>query len=435
MPDREAVEHFAEGCVMRPTLTRVCVAVALVAGVLPATAPVASVRASCGTIVGSGIGLDPVLSRSDLTATPSVSYNWAGICGFTGGGAIAPDGGAEAAFTIGLGPLPPFPTAAGALGVTVMACADMSAPIASQPVVIGTDHRGRPVFDGPYPPEDGYKWCTWATLQSGAPLDYGVGIYDSNGIFSAYDYPELATGDMSSPSGFATGSSSVTLYLPKTFTFLVDAPPPPLLGVSRTYNEPMIGSSTNNALVLTKIEDEVTLPTGSTCVNFNPIGLSCNGNQAVGPIFGVASFAEGISGWAPGSITCGGVVGGLPDPATCSVGPGGTAVDLGILPLPPGTQAVPTCVDPFDPGVVECASESGATTYNPCQSTNTPGGQDVGDLYAVTSAAGLPCPQGSVRLPYAYLSLYGRIWPGEAWAPRIQGFTLGPALLPTGVNF
>jgi hypothetical protein len=182
-------------------------------------------------------------------------------------------------------------------------------------------------------------------------------------------------------------------------------------------------------------------------VNLSPPGITCNGSELVGPIFGVAGLLV-TSGWGPGTISCNTLttVGGesIPNPATCtSAGTGGfgNAVDLGILPLPPEAQAVNTpCVDPLDsPIVPDCvAGSNGTSPYVPCQSTNTPGGQDVGDAYAVTTGlnSALPCPvAGSVSLPWTYTSLYGRIWPGEPQIPRVLGFTVGPAFLPDGLNF
>jgi hypothetical protein len=390
-------------------------------------APVRTANAAAcpsGTVLGSGIGLDPVVSRSDLTATPSPSYYWAAVCGFTPGHATAPNGGAEDSFQINLGaPLPAFPTARPDLGVTFIACADVSGAIDTMPVQVGVNHRGQPVFDGPYPEEDGYKVCAFATTQVGKPLDYGVELSDPNGVFTAIDYPSLVTTGgvptISAPTGIAEGTQQVTLYLPDTWTYLIDPPPPPLQGVARNFSEPVLDGTTNNAFVATQV-----------------------GLETSGPILGIAGLLP-ISGWAPGVLYCAVIANSIPNPNTCfedSTGGYRNAVDLGVLPLPPAEHAVPTpCVDPFDVGLgnSDCATVSGTTTYFPCQSTNTPGGQDVGDLYAISSAAGVPCTTGGQSLPYEYASRYGRIWPEEL--PRLsynQGFfAIGPAFLFSGVDF
>jgi hypothetical protein len=415
---------------------------AILAGGVATTMPVITAHAACGGTVGSGVGLDPIISQSDFLATPSNSYTWAGVSCFTTAAATAPDGGAEVAVTATLAaPIPSFPTARGDIGFTLTACADMSGTIASAPEQIGVGHRGQPVFDGPYPPEDGYKWCTDVVVQAGTPIDYGVEIFNPNGNFFFTDYPSLVTtsgtATITAPTGMATGSTSVTLYLPKTFSFHVNPPAPPLQGTPRTFVEPMISGSSSNVFVLTQVNAEATLPF-PVCVNLTPPGISCNGNQIVGPIFGIVGLLV-TSGWAPGSIQCGLLPGGLPNPLTCSVLPGANAVDLGILPLPPNAQAISTpCVDPLDSPIVDCATEGPTLTpYFPCQSTNTPGGQDVGDLYAVTTGLNpaLPCPvAGPVSLPSAYVSQFGLIWPGEPQIPRVDGFTIGPAFLPSGVT-
>src|SRR5205823_2565799 len=114
----------------------------------------------------------------------------------------------------------------------------------------------------------------------------------------------------------------------------------------------------------------------------------------------------------------------------------GMGFDLGLLPvIAPGAQALDTCANTTNGAssaggvsldgsrvlsnqLLTCAVEAGTYNTNPCQSTETwpnpavPGqgaGQDKGDLYMITSAAGLPCPVTSLTRPYEYDSEYGRI--------------------------
>lgn len=431
---------------------------ALVAGGLAST-PVITAHAGSGCVTGSGIGLDPIISQSDLLATPSAAYNWAGVTSFcvTNPGTAALSGNPEADITINTGTLPAFPDGRGDVGFTATACSDVTGPMASAPQQIGINHRGQPVFDGPYPPEDGYKVCSYVTHQVGSSDDYGLEFFDPTGNFTFFDYPELCdlSGATAAPCGKGAptimppkiGANSITLHLPQNLKYTVNPPAPPLHGIARNWSEPITTGTPNlqNTFVLMQVQAEANLPM-PVCVNLNPPGISCNGNELVGPIFGVAGLLV-TSGWAPGQIACNNLLsaGGesIPNPATCSssgTGGFGNAVDLGILPLPPNAQAITTpCADPLDsPAVLDCAVQEGTSNYAPCQSTNTPGGQDAGDLYAVTTGlnSALPCPVAStVPLPYEYHNLYGRIWPGEPQIPRVAGFTIGPAFLADGANF
>ena len=383
---------------MKRVLARLAIALALVAGGMPAGTSVLRVRAAnpCPAfqVQGSGIGLDPRESVNDFTATGSPDYNWAGVCGFSiAVGVAAPDGGPEVAYTINLdAPLPAFPTGNGDTGVTISACADVNGPVGGGPVQVGVGLRGEPVYDGPYPAEDGYKYCTWASNQAGTPFDYGVAIYDPANGFRSYDYPSLQSAagmsTISAPSNLlGPGTTSVTLYLPRTFTFR------PTIGVSHSYSEQMTGAPSND-FVFTAIAPQPTLPF-PVCVNQTPLGIACNGNQLFGPVFGIGgSSPSGISGWAPGFVICG-------TPITCATGGTGgfqNAVDLGV---DPAERGKPTpCADAMDiPIAPDCAVIVGPNT--------------------------------------AYISLYGRIWPGEPEVPRVPApgggqFTPGPAFLPTG---
>lgn len=428
--------------------------IAVVVGGIATTAPTIKAHAATcptETVQGSGVGLNPIEFQSDLTANPDPAYSFAGVCGFGVGSASAPFGNPEKAITVQLGgSLPGFPDGGGDIGITVSVCADMSGAIASGPVQVGVNHRGQPIYDGPWNPEDGWKYCTYATVQAGVPFDYGTETFNPNGNFTFTDYPAMkdaATGlaTITPPSNtLGAGTTSVTLYLPLTQISKVNAPAPPLQGIARDLSEPYIGTSTANDLfALTQVNAEATLPF-PVCINLNPPGIECNGSEIFGPVFGLAGILAS-SGWAPGTIQCPG----FPNPTSCfEAGTGGfkNAVDGGVLPLPFDAQAFPTpCVDPLDNPIVpdECGEVGPTiTNYNPCQSTNSgPNGQDVGDEYAILAAAGLQaeCQGSSVPLVSSYTYQTGNFWfgdPGIPVAPAPAGgqFTLGPAFLFSGVN-
>ena len=379
----------------------------------------------------SGDALNPIVSQSDLLATPDPARTYADI---TQACATA---GATNTLTLTMGSVLPssgYPTTNGDIGVTSQFCADANGPIANSTVQIGVGHRGGPVWDGPYPPSQGWKICSYLTIQAQTPNDYGMEIFDPVGNFTFFDFPSIPGFPAPSISG-----NTVTLSMPSTMCFTVNPPAPPLVGIARTDCEPFFnGTSLQNIVTETEVQAEATLPF-PVCVNLNPPGISCNGNQLIGPIFGIAGLLA-TSDWAPGKITCG-----TPPILTCasagtpagSPTAAGNGLDLGLLPIPPEAQAIPTCVNPLSPGpatppanngLVTCTAFPYTWTYLPCSSTpGTNTTQDQGDLYTITSKASAPCPVGPVTLAGTYDSEYGRIFP--ALLPTVDGFTIGPSFL------
>ena len=429
---------------------RALAGLALVVGGLSVT-PALKAHAGTGCVTDyTGDELNPIVSQSDFLADADNSRGYADItqvCGNSAGGTA--DGIQEASFTFTLAsPLPSFPTLAGDAGISLTACVDATGAIAFGPVQIGVGHRGGPIFDGPYPPSQGWKYCAFASLQAGSPVDYGVETFDPVGSFTFFDFPELTdpnagnAATISAPTGLSAGSNTVTIFLPDTLVFHVNPPTPPLKGVARADSEPFINPAAgiSNALAITQVQAVVSLPF-PVCVNANPVGISCNGNQIVGPIQGIVGILA-TSDWAPGKIVCTT----LGNPLTCSASaaPSGQAnnLDLGILPIPFEAQAVETCANPLRPGpptppvnngLVTCTAIAGTYSYNPCQTTSSSTGQDQGDLTIVTGSCPVAVPP--VTLAYEYDSEYGRITPDQL--PLVDGFDIGPVFKFTsaGWNF
>jgi len=409
---------------------RILAAAAVVAGGL--ILPGHTVHAATGGCISdySGDELNPIVSQSDALAAVDTARTYADITG-----ACATAGATNTIAITTATALPSFPTTNGDAGVTFQACADANGPIASAIVQIGVGHRGGPVFDGPYPPSQGWKICTYLTVQVGSPNDYGMELFDPVGNFTFFDFPSLPGFPAPSISG-----STVTLSMPSSMCFTVDAPAPPLVGIQRTDCDPFFnGTSLQNIVVETQVQAEATLPF-PVCVNTNPPGITCNGNQTVGPIFGIAGLLA-TSDWAPGKITCAtpGLIttcSSAGTPATSATA-AGNGLDLGLLPIPPEAQAIVTCVNPLSPGpavppanngLVTCGAQAYTWNYNPCQAGNGGNGaQDQGDLYTVTSKASAPCPVTSVTLAGEYDSEYGRIFPAQL--PTVLGFAVGPTFL------
>ena len=380
----------------------------------------------------SGDELNPIVAQSDLLAVTDSSRTYADIQ------QACATAGATNSVTRTMGSVLPssgFPTAPqGDLGVTYQFCADANGPIASNIVQIGVGHRGGPVFDGPYPPSQGWKICSYLTIQAATPNDYGMEIFDPVGNFTFFDFPSIPGFPAPTISG-----NTVTLNMPSTMCFTVGAPSAPEVGIARTDCDPFFnGTNLQNIVVETEVQAEATLPF-PVCINENPPGISCNGNETIGPIFGVAGLLV-TSDWAPGKITCSTPIIGCSSAGTPASSPtaAGNGLDIGLLPIPPELQAIETCVNPLAPGpstvppadngLVTCGAQAATWTYNPCQAGN--GGnnaQDQGDLYTITSKAGAPCPVTSVTLAGTYTTIYGRIYPNDL--PTVLGFTIGPSFL------
>jgi len=431
---------------MRRIVIRGCaVAVLTVAGF--GAGPLPAAHAATGACISdySGDELNPVVARSDLLAVTDSSRTYGDILG------ACATAGATNSITLTMGSVltsSGYPTVQGDIGIVYEACADINGPIASNIVQIGVDHRGGPVFDGPYPPSQGFKICTWFSIQAATPNDYGMEIYDPDGNLTSFDFPSLP----GFPAPVISGNS-VTLSMPSTMCFTADAPAPPLVGIQRTYCDPFFnGSSLQNIVVRTKaaLRGQAPFP---VCVNANPPGLSCNGNQAVGPDFQVICWyppdppspysviciylPDLLMDWAPGRITCSTPGIGCSSAGTPASSPtaAGNGYDPGLTPIPAVT---PTCTNPLNPGpstippannpLVTCGALPYTWNYNPCQAGNSGnGGQDQGNLYTATSKVGAPCPVTSTTLTGEYTTDYGRITPAQL--PRILGFTVGPTFL------
>src|SRR5258708_3506406 len=271
--------------------------------------------------------------QTDETAT-TVQRPYADIpsaCA-TANGVVTSEGRPETVFQIQVvGSIPGFPTSSdGDLGITFEACVDVNGPLAYTPLQIGFGHHGEPVFDGPYPPSQGWKYCAFATttLVDQAlrlPPIYGVEILDPAGgrtdVDGArlHDTQGLAT--ITPPVGLAPGSTMVTLYLPDVLAYRVDAVPPPLVGAPRTFVEPFLeqGSTITNMSVRTTDAVKAALPFPECVDNTDPYDPThCSGGQGqmIGPIQEVAPLPAPVEDWAPGRIICTGSL-----PTTCNPSP------------------------------------------------------------------------------------------------------------------
>jgi len=417
--------------------SRVLAAALLVAGGgLAVTNPTLRVHAATCVTDYSGDELNPIVSQSDVLATVDTGRTYADITG-----ACATEGANNTVAITTTSPIPTaasFPKTNGDIGITYQACSDATGPLGSAIDQIGIGHRGGPVYAGPFPGSQGWKICSYLTIQAATPNDYGMEIFDPVGNFTFFDFPGL--------SGFtapAISGSTVTLSLPSTMCAIVNAPAPPLVGIARQDCYRFFNSSTlAHVAVETQVNAEATLPF-PVCVNTNPPGISCNGNQTIGPIFGIVGLLA-TSDWAPGKITCGtpGLITSCA-PAGDPTGAFSNALDLGLLPLPPEGQAIETCLNPITPGpggvppantpAVTCGATVATFTYNPCQAGST-ATQDQGDLYTVLSAAGQgsACTITSATSVDEYDTEYGRIYPAQL--PSVDGFAIGPAFLNDSWN-
>jgi len=421
---------------MKRVLIRGC-AVAVVTVASLGTVPVTPVHAGSGCISDySGDELNPIVSQSDALATVDTSRTYADITGACATAGLTNT--ISITTTAGIPTSASFPKTTGDFGITYKACADANGSIANAIVQVGTGHHGEPIYDGPFPPSQGFKICTWLTIQAATPNDYGMEIYDPAGLDRYYDFQQIL--GMPAP---AISGATVTLSMLSTMCIAIDRPAPPLVGIAREGCYPFFnGATLQNLVATTEPGLAATLP-APLCVNTNPVGISCNGNQIIGPIVGIADLPA-ISDWAPGKITCG-TPGVLITCASAGTPPGsptaaGNGDDLGLV---PALSAVVTCANPLSPGpsnippannpLVTCGAIVQPYTYNPCQAGST-AAQDQGDLYTVLAATALPvmCTAPPVTLVSAYATVYGRITP--AMLPLVDGFAVGPTFLASGWN-
>jgi len=438
---------------MRRALIRSC-AVAVVTVASLGTAPVTPVHAGGGCISDySGDELNPIVSRSDALATGDSGRFYADITGV-----CATAGVTNTISITTVANIPTasrFPTTNGDLGIIYKACADANGPIANAIIQVGIGHRGEPVHDGPFPPSQGFKVCTWMSVQAATPNDYGIEIRDPAGVNRDYDFPQIPGFPAPTISG-----NTITLSMPSTMCITVNPPAPPMVGIARQHCYPFF-NGTNLQNVVAEIEPSLAaIAPFPLCVNDNPPGISCNGNQIIGPITQLCVplpqppspypvLCVPLDGtlppldWAPGRITCitpGNLLScssaGTP---TSSPTLAGNGYDLGLQPT---LSAVVTCSNPFSPGpavppannlLVTCGSIVQPYTYNPCQAGST-ATQDQGDLYTTLSAAGegSACTITSASSVSEYDTEFGRITPAQL--PTVDGFTVGPTFLASGWN-
>ena len=385
-----------------------------------------------GGVGGCGkIARDPNLATSSLTAFPSaLPRSYAEMTAITiAAGPITPlFGSPQGDFTLTTcTPQPSWPsTASGDAGVEFKVCLDpaQAQAITRTPQVIGHGHDGRPIYDGPYPSSQGWKFCTFADFGvgggTGGLVDYGLCWWDPIGIPSCVHASNQP--DMTRP-GWA--GNAVNLYFPYTWRWVIAELTdlnPPLDGSAKTMAEPVLGAGDSPSNVVA---------TASASFDAGvPPSIAPNGVCAPTPVqqpacVGGITSITGLLDTIPGTQYCPGVVAGLPEPAVGCINDG-LGYDLGLNPVSvPGAQAVPTCADTTNTSgsagavtvnggtvvssqLLTCDVVAGIYNYNPCQSTQG-NGQDKGDLYMLTSETGLPCPVTSVTLPYAYVSPFGRV--------------------------
>jgi hypothetical protein len=440
---------------------------ALYAGVL-------SLAVASGTLVhGASIALagappakacghnyDPVRTQNAITATGDPTRPWDDISGATNGAnTTSPAGQAQAVFTLNLcGGVPDFASViASSTAAEYIVCADANNPAitGSTPQTIALGHRGGPVKDGPYPPSQGYKFCTWANFQAD-PLGHtntptwGVAWYDPMGSFTFLDssllvYPVggIPTASITPPSCNAGGPScigatSITLSLPLTWAWQVAGAAAPLHGTRKYEVETPFaaGSTILNIVALSQIAATVSLP-APVCP---PNGVPVDCLQGIGGlVFTAGAFPADQNCTAPDAC-----------PTNNQQG-----YELGIVPAgyPIGAFVSPLCGQnpPFD-GTCVWTDVGTSWTYYPCFGpgdswpSGVPGqpgapgttNQDQGDVYTASAGAACSGPQPGtlvVQLPNSAVDVYGRIIPQQTVPGGPFGspnpYHLWPQFLPT----
>ena len=126
---------------------------------------------------GCGNAVDPVLTENALTIVQNTTEPWGGIKSATlsnGGATLStPAVNQVKVQIVTCGNIPTFGTpAAGAdSGINYTLCTDISNGAGdaggAYPVVIGSGHRGGPIYDGPYPASQGWKYCGVLQIATG----------------------------------------------------------------------------------------------------------------------------------------------------------------------------------------------------------------------------------------------------------------------------
>jgi hypothetical protein len=401
-----------------------------------------------GCTNGTYTNWDPVKTQNALTATNDPSRPWDNISSMT-----ATRSGAGATIQLNLcAAVPTFPTTTGDTAAEFQACVDLPANEAiggTGPVVIGLGHRGGPIFStGPYPASQGYKVCTWVNFQANVGsnlVSYGVSYYDPIGQFTFYDNSQLK--DASGASTLAApvvSGSSITLTMPGQVIVqlaqnsVTKGGPGETIETWFTATDPMA-----NIVAQAQIAATGTLPF-PVCVNASPPGIGCNGQQLVGPVFGVGGLLTTVDS-IPGAQQCS-------TPGIACSNPQ-IGYDLGLLPIGYPAQSTQTCVS-NQPAVptVSCTASAGTWTTYPCLAadswaTKNQGPFTLGVLPPASSDGAKPtpplyyqdmgegstggaCPAGTkVTDAYNFFDMWGRT--ADPFVP-VVGYHLLPEFLPSG---
>ena len=388
---------------------------------------------SCGHIA-----IDPELTANSLTAFPSaLPRQYAEMTGLSvaAGPATPKFGIPQVAISLTTcAAQPSWPvTATGDAGVQFQVCLDppqSTSRVTGAPQLIGYGHRGGPIYDGPYPASQGYKFCALADFgvggDSGGRTQYGTAWWDPTANYTFLDHASNQL-DISAP---VWAGNTVTMYLPYTWAWNIGLglPNPPFDGSGKIMEEKVLqaGDNVTNVVATAGVSFDVGVP-----AQVAPNGICVTQlDTCIGGLLGLTANVD----WLPGQEYCPGTIAGLPEPAVGCINDG-MGFDLGLSPVElPGAQAVPTCANinqnvgagglwvngsgTVTNPLLTCNVDAETWQYNPCQSTESwanpaiPGqgpGQDKGDLYMITSAAGLPCAAPSVTLASGGYNLYGRI--------------------------
>lgn len=201
-------------------------------------------QASAGLTISVGTchNLNPAVTQSALTAVRSDDRPWDQISSVlvTPGPTVTANAGTfsvsysqlEVAITTCATALPTFPDpTTGDVTAQWLACFDpgTSMPIATAPdgVLIGHGAGGLPLFDGPYPSNQGYRFCGWASQSAGAN-DYGVAVYDPVGAYAEYDRADLVDSTLTAttvtPATWTIGGGAVVVNLYIPYDWVVTTP-------------------------------------------------------------------------------------------------------------------------------------------------------------------------------------------------------------------
>lgn len=320
-------------------------------------APITAHAATLQTIAGQCHSLNPQTTLNALTASNDDTRPWDMVGSVTvNGGFTAPDGGAELQIQIETcaTAAPSFPnTATGDVGAQWQACyySDQTNPLNSAPngIQVGTAADGSPIYDGPYPANQGWRYCAWATINAGVSNDWGVAYYDQIGQYTFLDQANLYTYvgttktntiDNASFGIDANGKFAVTVYAPYNWTSTADAPAPSGSIVHVTTSSPTIvaGHSVNDMVASAESAQNVGLP-NNTCT---PVVVNCF--QGLVGLLTTVSFAPGYENCTTAVIACSKTPGSGFDIGLSPIGFPLGAVEVPVNPLAPCLGASGLCI-------------------------------------------------------------------------------------------